>query len=53
MLLDWLFGNNVTPDNGNKKKDTKDQGVYGIDWDGDGKVSETDDLMTMDFFTDD
>ena len=30
------------------KKGSKDQGVLGIDWDGDGKVSMADDFISMD-----
>ena len=38
------------------KKDSKpekrDDGLFGIDWDGDGKVGLFDDFLTMDLFED-
>ena len=49
-MFGWLFGNNEKTDMSAEEKDT---GIFGIDWDGDGKVSELDDFMTIDIFSDD
>ena len=49
-MFGWLFGNNEKTDTSAEEKDT---GIFGIDWDGDGKVSEIDDLVTIDIFSDD
>ena len=51
-MFGWLFGNDDSPtDKDNTKK--KDSGIFGIDWDGDGEVSELDDFMTIDMFSGD
>jgi len=51
-MFGWLFGSNNSNENKDETK-KEDQGVFGIDWDGDGEVTEFDDLMTMDILSDD
>lgn len=55
-MLGWLFGSSHNDEDDEvygKGKKSKDRGLFGIDWDGDGKVSDEDDFLTMDMFDDD
>ena len=49
-MFGWLFGKSNNQKS-NDNKSNKDTGVFGIDWDGDGVVSEFDDFITIDEMT--
>ena len=51
-MFEWLFGSTNNGKN-DSNRDIDNQGMFGIDWDGDGEVSEMDDIMTMDMLSED